>query len=387
MEVSSRQWQPDSWRHYPVTHQPFYRDSQHLQDVSQTIANYPSLIPFTEVQRLRAQLLEVVAGQSFILQGGNCAELFADCRADKITAELTLLKQMAECIATHSGQSVITIGRIAGQYAKARSKNSEIVDGHEVVTFRGDNVNGHHPQQRTADPTRLQQGYLHAAATMNFIRSQQQDIYTSHEGLVLVYEQAMTRQVVQGYYNGGAHLLWIGDRTRGARQAHVEYCRGIANPIAIKLGPTAQISEVLQTLRLLNPDNEPAKILLICRFGVEAVSQCLPKFIKALNDHQLNVIWSVDPMHGNTRRLGSPPLKTRLFSDIVQEIDDNINIHHQHNSRLQGIHLELTSEPVTECLGGPQNVTNLTDNYRTACDPRLNYQQSLAIANHLAGLL
>ena len=390
MEVNAQQWQPDSWRRYPVTHQPPYRDNQQLKDISRIIANYPPLIPFTEIQRLQTQLLEVVAGRAFILQGGGCAELFTDCRADKITAELALLKQMAECIATHSGQSVITIGRIAGQYAKARSQSFEIVDGHKVITFRGDNINSRHPQQRTTDPVRLQQGYLHAAATMNFIRAQQQNFYISHEGLVLTYEQAMTRKVSSGYYNGGAHLLWIGDRTRDAKQGHVEYCRGIANPIAIKLGPTATPPKLLQILNLLNPTNDRAKIVLICRFGVDGVSHCLPKFIKTVNDHQLNVIWSVDPMHGNTRRLGSSMLlKTRLFSDIAQEIADSITIHRQYNSRLQGIHLELTSEPVTECLGGSQQLTekNLADNYRTACDPRLNYQQSLEIANQLATAL
>ena len=386
MEVGSQQWQPDSWRGYPATHQPSYRDDQQLKNISRIIANYPPLIPFAEIQRLQAQLFEVVAGRAFILQGGGCAELFDDCRADKITAELTLLKRMAECIVKDSGQSVITIGRIAGQYAKARSQSYEIVDGREIVTFRGDNINSRHPHQRTTDPVRLQQGYLHAAATMNFIRCQQQELYISHEGLVLAYVQAMTRRVAQSYYNGGAHLLWIGDRTRDATQAHVEYCRGIANPIAIKLGPTAQISEVLSTLQLLNPTNNIAKIVLICRFGVDAVSSCLPKFIKAINDHRLNVIWSVDPMHGNTRRLGSSMIKTRMFSDIAQELTDNIAIHHRHNSRLQGVHLELTSEPVTECLGGSQQLTeeNLTDNYRTACDPRLNYQQSLEIAELLA---
>ena len=389
MEVGSQQWQLDSWRRYPASHQPLYRDSQQLKDISRIIANYPPLIPFTEIQRLQTQLLEVVAGRSFILQGGGCAELFADCRADKITAELTLLDLMAERIAEHSGQSIIKIGRIAGQYAKARSQTFEVVDGHEVVTFRGDNINSRHPHQRTTDPVRLQQGYLHAAATMNFIRCQQQEFYISHEGLVLTYEQAMTRKVADSYYNSGAHLLWIGDRTRNARQAHVEYCRGIANPIAIKLGPTAQVSEVLATLHLLNPSNEIAKIMLICRFGVEAVSRCLPKFIEAINDQQLNVIWSVDPMHGNTRRLGPSMLKTRLCSDIAQELTDTIAIHRRYDKRLQGVHLELTSEAVTECLGGSQQLTekNLTDNYLSACDPRLNYRQSLEIADQLATAL
>lgn len=386
MEVDTQQWQPDSWREYPATHQPQYQDDHQLKTIARIIGNYPPLVTFVEIQQLHNQLLEVVAGQTFILQGGDCAELFTDCRADKITAELALLRQMAECIAVHSGQSVITIGRIAGQYAKARSQSVEIVDGHEVITFRGDNINSRHPQQRTTDPVRLQQGYFHAAATMNFIRAQQQNFYISHEGLVLSYEQAMTRKVTNGYYNGGAHLLWIGDRTRAVTQAHVEYCRGIANPIAIKLGPTAQPSELLQILRLLNPANEMAKIVLICRFGVDAVSRCLPKFIKTVKDQQLNVIWSVDPMHGNTRRLGSSMLKTRLFSDIAQEIADSITIHRRYNSRLQGVHLELTSDPVTECLDGSQKLTeeNLADNYRTACDPRLNYQQSLKIADQLA---
>lgn len=390
MEVGSQQWQPDSWCRYPATHQPLYRDNQRLRDISQIIANYPPLIPFTEIRHLQSQLLEVVAGRSFILQGGGCAELFTDCRADKITAEIALLELMAERIAEHSGQLIVKIGRIAGQYAKARSQNFEVIDGHEVVTFRGDNINSRHPRQRTTDPLRLQQGYLHAAATMNFIRSQQRrPFYISHEGLVLTYEQAMTRKVAGRYYNGGAHLLWIGDRTRDATQAHVEYCRGIANPIAIKLGPSAQVSEVLATLHLLNPTNELAKIMLICRFGVEAVFRCLPKFIETINDQQLNVIWSVDPMHGNTRRLGPSMIKTRLFSDIAQELTDTITIHRRYNSRLQGVHLELTSEPVTECLGGPQQLTekNLTDNYRTACDPRLNYQQSLEIADQLAAAL
>ena len=389
MEVGTQQWQPDSWRGYPVTHQPRYRDNQQLEDISRLIANYPPLLPFIEIQRLQSQLLEVVAGRAFILQGGGCAELFTDCRADKITAELTLLKQMADCIAEHSGQSVITIGRIAGQYAKARSQSFEVIDGQRVATFRGDNINSRHPQRRTTNPIRLQQGYLHAAATMNFIRSQQDNFYISHEGLVLSYEQAMTRRVAGGYYNGGAHLLWIGDRTRDLRQGHVEYCRGIANPIAIKLGPTAQPSEMLQLLPLLNPTNKVAKIVLICRFGVNKVSHCLPKFIKTINDHQLNVIWSVDPMHGNTRRLGRSMLKTRLFSEINQEIAETIAIHRHYNGRLQGVHLELTSEPVTECLGGSQQLTekNLTDNYRTACDPRLNYHQSLEVADYLATAL
>eukprot|EP01113_Clastostelium_recurvatum_P005101 TRINITY_DN12274_c0_g1_i2.p1 TRINITY_DN12274_c0_g1~~TRINITY_DN12274_c0_g1_i2.p1 ORF type:complete len:459 (-),score=105.02 TRINITY_DN12274_c0_g1_i2:104-1480(-) len=436
------EWTPSSWRSKPIKQQPNYEDKEELQGVLGQIANLPPLVHPNEIEDFKAQLRLVEAGDKFLLQGGDCAERFQDCNSRSIEGKLKILLQMSLVLCYAGRTPVVRVARMAGQYAKPRSADSEIVDGKPVLSFRGDNVNGFDPSDRRHDPSRLLMAYFHSASTLNYIRASlaggfadlrhpehwnfdyvkdkglQQEynglvesildsmdffqtihanldenslggvsIYTSHEGLILDYEEALTRTAKGGStkaYNCGAHFLWIGDRTRNLDGAHVEYFSGIENPIGIKVGPTMQPDELVELLTRINPDNDPGKVTLITRFGADKVDK-LEAHVRAVLEAKQRVIWSCDPMHGNTH-LSSSGFKTRAFQKIHSEVTQTLELHNRLGSRMGGIHLEMTGDNVTECTGGSQALLDddLAEAYETYCDPRLNYTQSLDLAFSLA---
>jgi 3-deoxy-7-phosphoheptulonate synthase len=401
----------------------------------------PPLVVAEEVECLQKLLAEAAAGKRFLLQGGDCAEAFADCRGGIIQNKLRVLLQMSVLI-THGGRTgVIHLGRIAGQYAKPRSGLTEQIDGQEVPVYRGDLINGLAPDQREADPRRLMEAYHRAAATLNHLRAlvdggfadlhhpehwdlswsredaghyletldqvrnsldfvqrlgglpehlRTGELFTSHEALHLPYETAMTRFVPeQGrHYNLGAHFLWIGERTRQLDGAHLEYIRGIANPIGLKVG-TAMTPETLrQVLSKLDPERRPGRLTLITRFGAGRAEAVLPALIEAARAEGHPVLWSCDPMHGNGRTAAGG-LKTRAFGDILQELQEVATLHRAQGSRMGAVHFELTGEPVTECTGGVEGLDEegLQRAYRSGCDPRLNRSQSLEMAFLIARMI
>lgn len=432
-------WTPDSWQQKLAQQQPIYEDPQEVQATLETLGKLPPLVTAWEVDRLRQQLTDAAAGNAFVLQGGDCSESFNDCNAGSILRKLKVLIQMSLVLICRSHQKVIRIGRIAGQYAKPRSAHMETRDGVELPSYRGDIVNrsGFTEKDRRPNPDLLLRAYERSALTINYIRALSEggfadlhhpenwdlefvrntpgsrkyqellerlsdairfmevvseaeleqltrvDFFTSHEGLHLLFEQAVTRtdQRKRGSYNLSTHLPWIGDRTRAIDGAHVEYFRGIRNPIGMKIGPSMAADELLDLIRILNPENEPGRLTLIHRFGAEQIGAHLPQLADSVHRAGLNVLWSCDPMHGNTQATRSG-IKTRSFDDITAEIISAFRIHHEAGTRLSGIHLELTGEDVTECLGGPANLTevDLQRDYRSQVDPRLNYEQAMEIA-------
>ncbi|KAL0252706.1 hypothetical protein I308_102098 [Cryptococcus tetragattii IND107] len=524
-------WHPSSWREKPIAQDVVYEDKAQLETVLNKLRRLPPLVSPVEIDRLRAQLADVAAGKAFLLQGGDCAELFDDCSQDPIEHKLSLILLMSLIILHGSRLPVVRIARIAGQYAKPRSKPTEVVelptkDGKtekkEVLSFRGDNVNGYDPTDRAPDPQRLLGSYFHSTATLNYIRTllssgfanlhnpvdwsfshvrspelqqafssvieslqdslefmkvatgavgggerggmETVDFYTSHEALLLEYEEAFTRswdsttlsppatgtstpvlsrpasrireeasssssyphspvrrpkspknlsdsinnlsmsvgdlrkkeEGEKKWYNTSAHFIWIGDRTRQLDGAHVEYFRGIANPIGIKIGPTMEPEEIVRVLDIVNPDKIPGKVTLIGRYGAGKVDQFLPRHIDAVLRTDHPVVWQCDAMHGNTKSsVHDPTLKTRHFVDVITEITRSMEIHRGKGTILGGVHLELTGEvnddgySVTECIGGSMELEDkdLSFNYRTHCDPRLNYEQSLDVAFLLADYL
>ena len=374
-----------------------------------------------------------------MLQGGDCAERFADCAEQPIENKLKILLQMSLVLTWGARIPVIRVGRIAGQYAKPRSRPTEIVNGVEIHSYRGDHVNGHDPADRVPDPARMVQAYFRSSATLNyvralldggfadlhrphhwdlgFVRSNERradyeqmlarildsvdfmratgvqgrdalstvDFYSSHEGLLLAYEEAQTTKVGDAYYNLGAHMLWIGDRTRQLGGAHVEYFSGLANPIGVKVGPSMEPDELVELLEALDAERTPGRITLITRYGADRVSELLPKHIAAVQKSGRFVTWSSDPMHGNTESTESG-LKTRSVDRILKELSEVFAVHDRMGSRLGGVHFELTGDNVTECIGGPEELSeaDLSTAYETFCDPRLNYAQSLELAFLLA---
>lgn len=407
---------------------------------------YPPLVFVGEVENLKRQLAEAAAGKRFLLQGGDCAERFQDCTPDAITSKIKILLQMSVVLCYGARQPVVRVGRIAGQYAKPRSADTELVDGQELPVFRGDNINSFDPDpvHRRPDPRRLLTGYHTASMTLNYVRamitggfadlhhpenwnlsfvgkSAQRaryeqvvtsiqdaiafmgslggvreeslgtiDFFTSHEGLLLGFEEAMTRFVTQRdrHYNLGAHMLWIGDRTRELTGAHVEYFRGIGNPIGVKWGPSADPDEMLELIDALDPEREPGRITLITRFGHEKVDHALPRAIEAVRRSGRTLLWSADPMHGNVVKTKGG-IKTRDFDHILAELRRSFIVHQELGSRLGGVHFELTGEDVTECVGGSEGLgeADLSRNYETFCDPRLNYSQSLEMAFVISSIL
>ena len=440
-------WTIDSWRTKPIQQQPEYDDQSALQSALTQIRSLPPLVHPNEIKTLKAQLAEAVAGKRFLLQGGDCAERFMDCTEQNIEAKLKILLQMSLVLTWGANMPTVRIGRVAGQYGKPRSSPYEsLPDGTQVHSFKGDNINGFEKtvEARRPDPQRLVQSHFYSHTTMNYIRalikggfadlhnskawdlgafndvaqrsryeaitqrichsldfmnsigisSQQEsvrqvDYFSSHEGLHLDYEAACTRVMPSGEaYNLSGHFLWIGERTRQIDGAHVEFFRGISNPVGVKIGPTITPDELLELVKVLNPYNEPGKLTLITRCGANKVNDVLPPLINIVKASGYHVLWICDPMHGNTYTANNG-LKTRSFDDILCELTQTFLIHKQCNSYLGGIHFELTGEHVTECVGGPQDLQDgdLLQRYTTYCDPRLNYSQSLSMSFCISDLI
>ena len=432
-------WKIDSWKSCTARQQPQYLDSSELQEVLDALQKMPPLVTSWEVDNLKHQLAEVELGQAWLLQGGDCAESFDDCQAESIASKLKVLLQMSLVMIFGAKQKIVRVGRIAGQYAKPRSSDTETRDGCVLPAYRGDLINraGFSSDQRRADPQLLLRAYGRSALTLNFIRALSEggfadlhhpenwelqfvsqcdesdryhklvesiedalqfvdtissvqsrelrrvDFFTSHEALHLDYEQSLTRESVRGcgWYNLGTHFPWIGDRTRAIDGAHVEYMRGIRNPIGLKVGPTMGPDQLVEITKLLNPENEPGRLTLIHRFGINKLAEGLPPLVEILRRHQRRALWICDPMHGNTLATSSGK-KTRKFDDILGELRLAFEVHRDCGSRLSGTHLELTGENVTECVGGAGGLTedDLHTAYQTNCDPRLNYEQAMEIA-------
>ena len=434
-------WSPESWRAKPIVQVPDYPDAQALADVEGKLATYPPLVFAGEARALKKQLADVAAGNGFLLQGGDCAESFLEHRADNIRDFFRVFLQMA-IVLTYAGASpVVKLGRIAGQFAKPRSSPSEKKDGVELPSYRGDIING--PEftsaARIPDPYRQIEAYRQSAATLNLIRAfatggyadlervhqwnmgfvkdspqghryqeladriaetmgfmravgitsentpqlRTTSFYTSHEALLLGYEQALTRldSTSGDYYATSGHMLWIGDRTRQPENAHVEYFRGIKNPIGLKCGPSLEPDGLLRLIDALNPKDDPGRLTLICRFGYDKAEKALPKLIRTVQKAGRSVVWSCDPMHGNTISAANN-YKTRPFERILKEVEVFFDVHRAEGTHAGGIHVEMTGQNVTECTGGATAITEteLSDRYHTHCDPRLNADQALELA-------
>ncbi len=432
-------WTPTSWLDKPVKQLPDYPDRQVLDESFETLKGLPPLVTSWEIEKLKNKLADVSAGKAFLLQGGDCAESYSLTKSPKIVNMVKVLLQTSFILIHEMGVPVVRVGRIAGQYAKPRSQDFEQINGQNIHNYRGDLINRFeaNADSRMPDPKRFVEGYHKAALTLNFLRAladegfadlhhpeqwelnfmknndyyheyevmvesikkavrymdaiapekattlQKVDLYTSHEALNLYYESAQTRQVPRkkGFYNLSGHMVWLGNRTRGLDEAHVEYLRGIENPIGIKIGPPYTIDETLRLIETLNPTHEAGKIVLITRFGKDKINDELPTLIQSVRRAGLPVVWSSDPMHGNTFS-SSNDYKTRNFDHILSEIKSAFAIHRAEGSYLGSIHLELTGDNVTECVGGANglNEADLDMNYETFCDPRLNYEQSLEMA-------
>ncbi len=432
-------WTPTTWQEKEIKQLPAYPDPEKLSDSYETLKKLPPLVTSWEIESLKAKLADVAEGKSFLLQGGDCAESFELTTSPKIVNMLKVLLQTSFILIHEMGVPVLRVGRIAGQYAKPRSKDFETVEGKEIHNYRGDLINKFEPSEeaRLPDPERLIEGYHKAGLTLNFLRAlsdegfadlnhpeqwelnfmlnnqyyqeyeamvqsitkavrfmetispekfssiQRVDFFTSHEALNLYYDSAQTRKVPRkpGFFNLSAHMVWLGNRTRDLDGGHVEYLRGIENPIGIKVGPPFEIDETLRLIEKLNPNHEEGKIVLITRFGKDNIEKQMPGLIQAVKREGFPVIWSSDPMHGNTFS-ASNNLKTRNFDHILEEIKSAFAIHRAEGSYLGGVHLELTGDNVTECVGGANGLTEtgLDQNYETFCDPRLNYEQSLEMA-------
>ena len=437
--MQSQRWTPDSWRSRPVAQSPVYRDQAALAEAERQIGGYPPLVFAGEARKLKRALGAAAAGEAFLLQGGDCAESFTDCESGLISNRLKVLLQMSLVLVHGLRLPVVRVGRFAGQYAKPRSVDTETIDGVTLPVYRGDIVNAPEftPQAREADPRRMIKAHARSAMTMNFVRAlidggfadlhhpeywdlgwvghspladeyqhmvagigdavrfmetlsgsqvhnlNRVDFYTSHEALLLPYEEAQTRGVPRqwGWFNLGTHFPWIGMRTAALDGAHVEYFRGIRNPIGLKIGPTATVDHVLRLIDVLNPHDEPGRLTLIHRMGASQVASRLPALLDAVRNDGRRVLWICDPMHGNTETTGNG-YKTRRFGNIRSELEQAFEIHAAAGTRMGGVHLELTGEDVTECLGGARELTegDLSRAYRSTVDPRLNYEQALEIA-------
>lgn len=468
--IPSANWTPSSWRSKPIKQPVEYEDQADVNRATTKLRHLPPIVTPTEIWRLRRSLKDVAQGKAFLLQGGDCAELFDYCHDDAIDAKIKLLLQMSLVLIWGGDKPVVRIARMAGQYAKPRSSPMETIDGKQVPSFRGDILNGFAADARKIDPDRLVQAYFHSAATLNYLRAQLAsgmadlhspwdwnlghvgdpelqeryskivdgisdslrfmrtvgadtsnqlqtvDLYTSHEGLLLEYEEALTRKLrhpsnrdappalakapkvspltggalidpsitpsePMGHYNTSTHFIWAGDRTRQTDHAHIEYLRGIENPIGIKVGPTTSTSDLVTLLEVINPRKEIGKVTLITRYGESQIDALLPTHIDAVRKSGHTVVWQCDPMHGNTRST-TVGMKTRSFHAILSELSSALRIHKECGSFLGGVHLELTGDAVTECTGGSQGLQDkdLSTRYETFCDPRLNEKQALELA-------
>ena len=443
-------WQPNSWRDHPIKQVPDYPDAEKLAGVEAKLAAMPPLVFAGEAQSLKRQLGEVAEGRAFLLQGGDCAESFAEFSANNIRDSFKVILQMAVVLTFGASMPVVKVGRVAGQFAKPRSSPMEAVDGIELPSYRGDMINAmpFTEKDRVPDPKRLLRVYEQSAATLNLLRAFAQggladltkvhswvteflsgtpqadrfqelagrieeslnfmracgitpetarplaetDFYTSHESLLLNYEEALTRRDTitneKDWYATSAHMIWIGDRTRQPDGAHVEYMRGIANPIGLKCGPSLDPDELVRLIETLNPDNVPGRLTLIARMGADKVRAGLPPLLKAVKASGAKVVWCCDPMHGNTIKASSG-YKTRRVNDVMAEVQGFFDAHDEIGTYPGGVHFEMTGQNVTECVGGVVDVTEarLGDRYHTHCDPRLNGAQALELAFLIADLL
>ncbi|MFN3767123.1 MAG: class II 3-deoxy-7-phosphoheptulonate synthase [Ectopseudomonas guguanensis] len=442
----SHAWSPDSWRAKPIQQQPEYPDAAHVARVEQTLAGYPPLVFAGEARELRRQFAEVTQGRAFLLQGGDCAESFAEFSAAKIRDTFKVLLQMAIVMTFAAGCPVVKVGRMAGQFAKPRSSGSETIDGVTLPAYRGDIVNGigFDVASRVPDPERLLQAYHQATASLNLLRAFAQggfadvhqvhqwnldfiansalaekyhqlanridetlafmravgmdsapqlrevSFFTAHEALLLNYEEAFVRRdsLTGRWYDCSAHMLWIGDRTRQLDGAHVEFMRGIENPIGVKVGPSMDPDELIRLIDTLNPDNDPGRLNLIVRMGADKVEAHFPRLLRKVKEEGRQVLWSSDPMHGNTIKASSG-YKTRDFAQILSEVRQFFAVHQAEGTYAGGIHIEMTGQNVTECIGGSRPITEdgLSDRYHTHCDPRMNADQSLELAFMIAETL
>jgi 3-deoxy-7-phosphoheptulonate synthase len=435
------EWRPDSWKNRPVIQLPEYPDQQALQQVEEELSSYPPLVFAGEARNLKSQLAEACEGRAFLLQGGDCAESFREFHPNNIRDTFRVLLQMAVVLTFAASCPVIKVGRLAGQFAKPRSSDMENIDGVELPSYRGDIINGmaFTEAARIPDPKRMIKAYSQSAATLNLLRAfaqggyanlvsvhrwnldfvaqsgagekykeladrigealsfmeacglnpsdvrqlQGTDFYTSHEALLLGYEQALTRvdSTTGEWYDTSAHMLWVGDRTRQTDGAHIEFLRGIGNPLASKVGPTTDPDDLIRLIDILNPENEAGRLTLISRFGADKVQDYLPRLLRRVKEEGRKVVWSCDPMHGNTVK-ASGGLKTRPFDQVLKEVKQVFACHKAEGTYAGGIHLELTGQDVTECTGGAIAVTedNLSSRYHTHCDPRLNASQSIELA-------
>ena len=444
----AERWTPDSWRGKPVLQMPQYPDAGALADVEAQLATFPPLVFAGEARNLKKALARVARGEAFLLQGGDCAESFAEHGANNIRDFFRVFLQMAVVLTYAGALPVVKVGRIAGQFAKPRSSPTEKVDGVELPSYRGDIINdiAFTESARTPDPQRQLMAYRQSAATLNLLRAfatggyanlasvhqwmlgflkdspqsrryreladrisealnfmracgldleahpelRATDFYTSHEALLLGYEQALTRvdSTTGDWYATSGHMIWIGDRTRQLDHAHVEYFRGIRNPIGLKCGPSLKPDELIKLADILNPDNEPGRLTLITRFGNEKVGEHLPGMVRAIQREGRSVVWSCDPMHGNTIT-SNTGYKTRPFDRILSEVRTFFAVNQAEGTHPGGVHFEMTGQDVTECLGGARAITHedLSDRYHTVCDPRLNAEQSIDLAFLIAELL
>lgn len=393
-------WSAGGWRGGPRAQMPDYPDAAALSKVEARLAASAPLVAAKDILRLKAQLAAAAAGRAFLLQGGDCAESFAEFGADKVRATFDLLRGMgARLRPSGSGTSgpgeIVHLARIAGQFAKPRSSAHETIGGVTLPSYRGDAVNGSGftPGDRTPDPERLLVAHAQAEATIALLDGYAATdgdaprMFTSHEGLLLGYEQALTRfdPSTGRWWATSGHMIWIGDRTRALDGGHVDYARGIANPIGLKCGPTLDANDLLQLIDRLDPDDTPGRLVLIGRFGAGRIAAHLPALMRATRSAGRRVLWSIDPMHGNTRDSGG--VKTRRVADIVAEIADFFAIARAEGVHPGGVHLEMTGEAVTECVGGGVAEGDLSRRYLTHCDPRLNRDQALEVAAEIARLL
>lgn len=439
------QWTPDSWRQFPVRQMPDYPDPEHLRAVEQRLRTRPPMVFAGEARQLRADLAQVARGDAFLLQGGDCAESFSQFQTDAIRDTFRVLLQMAIVLTFGGQRQVVKVGRLGGQFAKPRSNDTETIDGTTLPSYRGDIINGmaFTDAARRPDPERMWQAYEQSVATVNLLRAfaqggladlhqvhqwnlgfidstpnseryqhladqiddtlafmaacginpentpqiREAPFYTSHEALLLPYEEAFTRQdtLTGHWYDTSAHMVWIGDRTCQPDGAHVEFARGIHNPIGLKVGPSTDPNALVQLINTLNPGNEPGRLNLIVRMGAEKIGEHLPTLLRTISREGFEVVWSSDPMHGNTVKADNG-YKTRRVDAILSEVKQFFRIHQAEGTHAGGVHFELTGRNVTECVGGSFNIreADLAERYHTQCDPRLNADQSLELAFLLA---
>ena len=434
-------WSPESWRALPIKQMPTYPDADKLTAMEAKLRLYPPLVFAGEARRLKASLAEVAEGRAFVLQGGDCAESFQDFTANIIRDTFRVLLQMAVVLTFGAGVPVVKMGRMAGQFAKPRSSDTETIGGETLPSYRGDIINGpaFDAASRIPDPARMETGYFQSAGSLNLLRAfatggysdlhevhrwnlefaarsplaaryqdlasridetlafmaacgmtststpqiRETDFYTSHEALLLPYEQALTRvdSTSGDWYACSAHFLWIGDRTRQPDHAHVEFLRGVKNPLGLKVGPTTSVDDLLRLIDTLNPANEPGRLTLISRMGADKVETLLAPLVRAVKRAGKKVVWLCDPMHGNTISTANKT-KTRSFDAILGEVSGFFNVHAAEGTWAGGVHVEMTGREVTECIGGAHQLSeaDLADRYETFCDPRLNAEQSLELA-------